>query len=90
MPSRVPGARSWSAPCPFPVRSRSAPGSLPVRCRFAAGPLPVRCRSAAGWASQIFDYVVDALFWLDLAVGARTSYRVENELVLEPKQVMRQ
>jgi hypothetical protein len=79
MPSRVPGARSWSAPCPFPVRSRSAPGSLPVRSRFAAG-----------WASQIFDYVVDALFWLDLAVGARTSYRVENELVLEPKQVMRQ
>ena len=41
-----------------------------------------------GRAAQVFDYIVDALFWLDLAVGARTSYRdAENELVLDPKQV---
>ena len=59
-----------------------------VRARRRPLLRPSRRANQTHLPPQIFDYVLDALFWLDIFVSARTSFRHEdNEIEMNPKVI---
>ena len=67
-------------------RCASPPRAAGSECACTLGPPPVPSIALA----QAFDYLVDFVFWLDIAISLRTTYVIKetNALELDPKVVM--